>query len=492
MQDENDAAGDRDLAETGSAPNVNPASRLTEASVREATDPVARAGEKKQLTIGGAGTGTSSNPARLTVADAKPDAGQSDDRLANEAVQVKGIVEIARGSKAKLMICTPPFDVERGSEPGFLQMIERAQLLREPFTGTPVPTCAAPYGSTDDLIHRIQKEIAAQTLLSASTSSLLSFWALSTWFHDALPLAPGLIITGPAFEGDVVLRTLRSFCRYPVLLTRADTSTLKRLIWVTPPTLLFFDPNISKQMVTIVGCSTSRGYLIESEGKNRDFYCPKAIYLGEQAPLDRMPHCSLHVHLNPARTAVSKIAPSLESIAQSFQNQLLEYRLKNLARVYNANFEVPTMITPETGAIVRALGACIVGSVQLPSELISLFGSVADQQRADRSTSPQAVTLEAILNLAHAGRATILVAEIAAEASGINHARGGRLDYSAEAVGHALKKVGVSTRRLGKAGKGLEMDSPTMTQLHELAAGYGVGSEHNEENLRCPWCAEPK
>jgi hypothetical protein len=48
-----------------------------------------------------------------------------------------------------------------------------------------------------------------------------------------------------------------------------------------------------------------------------------------------------------------------------------------------------------------------------------------------------------------------------------------RLNYSAETVGHRLKKVGLFTRRLGKAGKGLVRDLATMARLHELAAMYG-------------------
>ena len=211
-----------------------------------------------------------------------------------------------------------------------------------------------------------------------------------------------------------------------------------------------------------------------------------------QPPLDRIPHCSIHVHLNPATTAVAKIAPSLKPTAQDLQNQLLGYRVKNLARVNNATFEAPATITSDTGAIVRALGACIVDSPQLQAELISLFSLVADQQKADRSTSPQAIMVEAALNLAHAGKAKILVAEIAAEANRMNHARGERLEISPEVLGHGLKKVGVPTRRLGKAGKGLEMDSATMAQLHELAAAYGVGLDQDEQNLNCPLCAENK
>ncbi len=60
-------------------------------------------------------------------------------------------------------------------------------------------------------------------------------------------------------------------------------------------------------------------------------------------------------------------------------------------------------------------------------------------------------------------------------------------------IGHSLKKIGLSTRRLGKAGRGLVMDLATMTRVHELAAVYGgAGLEQDENNLHCPLCTETK
>jgi hypothetical protein len=56
-----------------------------------------------------------------------------------------------------------------------------------------------------------------------------------------------------------------------------------------------------------------------------------------------------------------------------------------------------------------------------------------------------------------------------------------------------LKKIGLPTRRLGKAGKCLVMDLVTMKRIHQLAAVYGcAGLEQDENNLHCPLCNENK
>ena len=78
-----------------------------------------------------------------------------------------------------------------------------------------------------------------QASLPQQTSALLTFWAIGTWFADSLPIAPGLAIIGPEFESDLVLRTLRNYCRVPLLLAGADVTSLQRVDWRSTPTYCF-------------------------------------------------------------------------------------------------------------------------------------------------------------------------------------------------------------------------------------------------------------
>jgi hypothetical protein len=384
--------------------------------------------------------------------------------------------------------------VEVGCEASFVQIIKRADTVRNPLQATPVPTGSARYGTAAELFGLLQEVMAELTLVPEQTSALLTFWTMSTWFADALPIAPGLSIVAPEFEADLVLRALRSYCRYPMMLTRADIPSLKMLNWQSTPTLLFYDPNIAKQMVTTLGCTSTRGYLINDGGGYKDFYGPKALYLGADVSVDRIPRCSLQVRLQPTATAPSK-QKSLrlsEAVAKDLQNQLLRYRCNNLVRVYNSDFDA-SLLTSEMRAIANALGACIVDSPSLHEKLISILEPFDSQRQADRSTCLEATTLEAALNLCHQSKPQILVGEIATEVNRIVKEHGERLQYSAEIIGHRLKKVGLSTRRLGKAGKGLVMDVATIKQTHELAAAYGcAGSERDETYQHCPLCTENK
>ena len=246
--------------------------------------------------------------------------------------------------------------------------------MREPLKATPVPTGSARYGTVSELFGRLQEAIAEQALVQEQTSALLTYWTMSTWFADALPIAPGLSIVAPEFEGDLVLRTLRNFCRYPMMLTRADIPSLKKLNWQSTPTVLFYDPNISKQMVSTIGCTSTRGYLINDGGAYRDFFGPKALYLGADVSVDRIPRCCLQVRLQPTAPAPTK-QNSLrlsEALAKDLRNQLLRYRCKNLVRVYSSNFDASSL-TSDTRAIANALGACVIDAPEVQSQLIPLL-----------------------------------------------------------------------------------------------------------------------
>lgn len=481
------------LSQTEATQNVNITVGSTEATALPAADPVLATSLDEAPLVPSAGAPPNmSSPTTPLDASTTVVVGDPEPVVANRVRKISCIEEIVR-SKTGITSWKPAFEAAEGSESGITAIVRRAELVRSPLNATPVPTGTAPYGTTDELFTRLQEAIAAQAFLPAQTSALLAYWAISTWFSDGLSLAPGLGIVGPLYEGDLVLRALRNFCRYPLMMMTGITTTdLKNVKWYLPPTLLFYEPNVTKQLASLLGCTTRRGYLVGDAGGYKDFFGPKAFYLGEEVSIDRTPRCSVQVTVHPTATtsATPTALPQTESIIQALQNQLLQYRLKNLVKVYNSDFDAPAL-TSDTRTIANALGACIIDSPKLQFELMSLLEAVAEQRQTDRSTGLEGVTLESTLYLCHGGKTEILVGEIATEVNRITKARGERLNFSAEMIGHQIKKVGLSTRRLGKMGKGLVMDLATIARIHELAAVYGcVGLDHDENNLHCALCSE--
>ena len=377
----------------------------------------------------------------------------------------------------------------------FQQMTDRGDYKRDPWERIPFPTGKEDYGRTSDLFIKIKLAIKGQTRLPDKDCALLTYWVFSTWLHVALPLAPGLAITGRAHEADVVLRTLQALCYHPVLLVGMNTATLDNIRWQLNPTLLIVEPALSTRMAVLLGCSTGRGYLARFKAgggqfsPSPDYFGPKAIFVGEDLPANSALQHYLRINTSPAPAIESqRAAPLSGEMKQSIQNQLLSYRLHSLPAIIASDFKV-SGLSPEVNTIAAALGRCIVDEPQLQAEIVSLLTPYSEQQLTERRDSLGMLAISATLTLCHQGKDQVLVGEIAGEVNRIQKERGERIQYSPEKIGHRLRKAGLLTRRLGAAGNGLLMDYATRAQLHEVADAYGcVGSNDNQEKPDCTIC----
>ncbi len=312
-------------------PNGNTSEAASEPATLTGAGPVPAEGViDRSMDPGPEAPAPASNTATPTAASTNSVNSHAQSSVAKQVLKFQCIEEPVRSSKNNLTSWKPPFEVEEGREASLEQIIKRAESVRAPLQATPVPTGSARYGTTAELFGRLQQAIAKQAFLLEQTSALLSYWTISTWFADGLSLAPGLVIIAPAFEGDLVLRTLRNFCRYGMMLPRADISILQNLNWHATPTVLFYAPNISKQMVTTLGCTSTRGYLINDGDGYKDFFGPKAIYAGEDVSAEQVPRNSLQVRLQPTAPAIEHSSRQTDAAVLDMQNQLQQYRLKNL------------------------------------------------------------------------------------------------------------------------------------------------------------------
>jgi len=425
-------------------------------------------------------------PRRPTTAQESIDAGP--DVIAYPIIRMKGITEIRRsGATGKIASWQPVFEVQRGSESSFEAICESSHQVQWPLDAMMVPTGPADYTSTDALFGSIQTTICAHTGISEQASALLSYWIFASWCSDALCLAPVLVISGAPQEGDSVLRVLRALSHYGFLMTGISPAAFRHIPWAHRPTILSFEQSLSKSTAALLACGARRGYLTMTPGWLRDFYGPKAIYAVENLADDLEVSCSIHVNCRVVAGGRTSRFP--DSAFVDYQNQLLAYRVQNLVAVQNATYDA-VALPREMRPVANALAASIVDSPSLQHRLVSLLTPLADERQADMAATLEGLTFTAILGLYHRGQTECLVAGIANEVNSIAKSRGERSRHSPETVGHALKRLGIYTRRLSKAGKGLTLDRTTMIRIHELAHSYGaVGFEQDDES-ECSLCAE--
>ena len=160
---------------------------------------------------------------------------------------------------------------------------------------------------------------------------------------------------------------------------------------------------------------------------------------------------------------------------QDLNGQLAQYRKSHLAQVGRLEFN-PTGVSPETTAVAKALGSCLVDSPDLQAALVSILARRDRQQISERLDTAEALIVEAVLGLSRGGGDQVYAREIAVEVNRLVEVRGERSKLSPEKVGHRLRKLGLPTRRLSQAGNGLVMDKETIAQLQKLSAMY-VGKD---------------
>ena len=337
---------------------------------------------------------------------------------------------------------------------------------------------------------RIKHTIKARTNLSDADVAVAAFWVISTWFQEALIVLPCLVITGPAHEATELLRVLHDLCRESLLLAGFRRGDLRD---VSRRTLLISEPNLNNQTAALLGNLTNRGFAIVEQRSYLYCHSSKAVYIGDDPTRIRRIQHAIYIDVTPALNPAKGIPPEgIDRAIEDLNGYLAKYRESNLAQVRQLAFN-PTGVSPETGAVAKALGSCIVDSPDLQSALVSILAPRDRQQISERLDTAEALIVEAVLALSRAGAEQLYACQIAVEVNRLMEVRGERSKLSPEKVGHRLRKLCLPTQRLSQAGNGLVMDKETIMRLQMLSAMY-VGEDQLvlNEVLHCSQVSENK
>ena len=336
-----------------------------------------------------------------------------------------------------------------------------------------LPAGVEGFRTTRELFDDISALLHKHVMLPSKDCSLLAYWAIATWFTDYLPFLPSVVISGPASTADLLLRTLAAVCRRPVLLGELSPAILRKLpINEITPTLLIREPQLSRYTSSLLNASNQPGYLFFSGNTFQQLYCPKCVYVGECFKDSPATSNSVRINLGGSALIPRHGLPTKDEIT-SFQNRLFSYRLLNHDKVAAANFRV-SGFRPEISIVADVLAAAIVDDVELQRGVIEVLKDRDEQSRVDRATGVNGLVLRAVLFHCHQEEPRKFVREIAATANRFYAEDGESLKVSSETVGHVLKYLGLYSRRLGNAGRGLIFDKATRAQAHRLSHAYDV------------------
>jgi hypothetical protein len=350
---------------------------------------------------------------------------------------------------------------------------DRNSLLEPLFESVILPSGLEQFRTTRELFDDISALLHQQVIIPSEDCSLLAYWAIATWFTEHLAFVPSVVISGPASTADVLLRTLVAVCRRPLLLGELSATILRKLpIYPIRPTLLVRESQFNRSISAMLNASNQPGYLFLSGNTFQQLYCPKCIYVGEYVKDAAAASNNLHINLSGSTLQPDHSLPTTEEIT-SFQNRLFSYRLLNRQKVESSTYVVP-QFRPEFSAAASELGAAIVDDDELQRGVIELLDDRDTEARVDRATGVDGLVVQAVLFHCHQKDRQKFVREIAATTNRLYAEAGESLKVSNETVGHVLKRLGLYSRRLGNAGRGLLFDQATLSHVHRLSHEYDV------------------
>jgi hypothetical protein len=354
------------------------------------------------------------------------------------------------------------------------------------------PTRVAPAESTKKLftdVHALLHRYLAQ--LDPCITAMV-FTIFASWMSPVLPIAPILSIFAPAgTPKNLTLQMLRMLCRRPLRLTCFRRSDILRLPRTLQLTLLLDEPDLRAEMQTLLQSSTHRGTGLITNHGILEFFGPKVICSHKLPQGTALETDALRIALIP----VAGLQPPLDKkeeteITEEFQSRFLGYFLRNSSRAQFPSFDVSQFSLPVQD-LARAFGAAIVGDGELQQRILPLLSVQDEEIRADRASAFDSIVLEAILSFIHQdGWTKVRIDNLTEKVSAIYKGRGFNEEPSPESVGWAVKRVGIPSGRINRAGNGLTLNVSTCRLVHKLALSHGVRALQGGFFSDCRYCRE--
>jgi hypothetical protein len=351
------------------------------------------------------------------------------------------------------------------------------------------PTRVAPSESTRKLFTAVHALLASHLGQLDPCITAIVFAIFASWLSPVLPTAPILSIFAPAGSPKkLVLRLLNMLCRHPLCLIGLRRSDLLRVPISLQPTLLLDEPDSNAAMEAILNASSQRGMHIPCGHGVLNLFGPKII-VSSKPPLETD---ALRAVLIPTAGHLPPLDKRTEEeIAEEFQARFLGYLLRNAGSEQTLSFDLSQFSLPVQD-IALGFGAAVVDN-ELRERILPLLSVQDEEIRADRALTIHAVVLEALISFIHEGKCSKLrTTSIAGRASAIYKGRGSDQQPSAESVGRAIKRLGIPSGKLDRAGNGVELSIATCRRIHKLAQSHGVRAMEIRLPSSCRYCSELK
>ncbi len=356
------------------------------------------------------------------------------------------------------------------------------------------PSSVAPAEATRTLFDALHGLFSRSLAQSEQTITILTAWVFTSWFPELLPIAPVFfVVTATESLKIVLLQILRLVCRRSLPLVGVNRGNFRSLPMQLLPTFLLVDDDPRPAMLQLLESSCYRGAFIPSGLGLVNPFGPKVI-LSRAFPRSLSPTSPvLRIVLTPPAGPIAPLDEESEArIAMEFQSRFVGFRLRNFKHVRVPEFDV-SKLTPPLQDLARTLGAALVGDKELQEKILDSLSAEDQKIRAERSSTVEALVIEALLFYCHEeGITQIRSSQLATTVNALYAGRGSDEMISAESAGWKMKGLGLPTGTIDSAGNGLKLTDSTRRLVHQLALAYDVLDRPEAFRAGCQHCDEVK
>lgn len=314
---------------------------------------------------------------------------------------------------------------------------------------------------------------------------------LASWLVDCLPAPVGFSIVGPeSTQSAQLFRLLAALYRRALVLTEANLSALISLPTELRPSLFLEFCEPGRKLQKLLRSSSHWESYVPRNGKLVNICGAKVVRTENSLPADMFGDRFLEIQTEPSHPELPALGQhALKQVALEFQPKLLMFRLKH----FNCDGEVRSTgsdFAPSIQSIASSLLRCVPEESALQAQVIALLKTRSDQVLEEQPEDLRAIVAEAMLTLCHEqGRQSAHVSDVAKIANDLLKARGELLVMSDKSVGVKLEELGLRTRRLDAAGRGLHLLKSVRQRVHRWAQRYRIFETKRNQGI-CPHCKE--